>query len=280
MNKEGLVVNAKSSFFYCLVDDEIIECRASKKLKLNKQKIITGDYVVIDMDQNYIIDIKERFNELKRPLVANVDASLLVFSAIEPKISYMLLDKLILLMEDNNLDINIVITKMDLLEKEEQQEIISNLDYYQSLGYNVYYKDRDLDKIKQQLVDKKFIFTGQSGVGKSTLINELIPDINIKTQEISQALNRGKHTTRELTFYPYQDGFIIDTPGFSSLDLDLSKEEIRDLYIDFYQLSSECRFNGCYHLKEPDCNVKKHLGESKMFDIRYYNYQELQNNKE
>lgn len=280
MNKEGLVVNAKSSFFYCLVDDEIIECRASKKLKLNKQKIITGDYVVIDMDQNYIIDIKERFNELKRPLVANVDASLLVFSAIEPKISYMLLDKLILLMEDNNLDINIVITKMDLLKKKEQEEIISNLDYYQGLGYNVYYKDRDLDKIKQQLMDKKFIFTGQSGVGKSTLINELIPDVNIKTQEISQALNRGKHTTRELTFYPYQDGFIIDTPGFSSLDLDLRKEDIRDLYVDFYELSSECRFNGCYHLKEPDCNVKQHLGESKMFDIRYFNYQELQNNKE
>lgn len=276
MIKQALVVNAKSSFFYCLIDDKVIECRASKKLKLNKQKIISGDYVLVDDETNYITELLARSTYLHRPEVSNVDRAMLIFSATEPQISFMLLDKMILQMELNAIDFVIVITKMDLLDHQAQQVVIEQLSYYQSIGYTVLYKDRDFEIIKQLVKDHKFLLTGQSGVGKSTLINELIPELNIKTQAISRALNRGKHTTRELTFYPFNDGYLVDSPGFSSLTIKASAEQIRDLTKEFNQLSCECRFNGCYHLTEPDCNVKAQLGLDVMFDLRYRNYEEFE----
>lgn len=275
MIKEALVVNAKSSFFYCLIDEEVVECRASKKLKLNKQKIISGDYVLVDIDQDYITELLPRKNYLHRPEVSNVDAAMVIFSATEPKISYMLLDKMLLQMEINGLDTVIVITKMDLLDKQDQELIKDKLSYYQKIGYQVYYKHEDFDQIKTKIREKKYLLTGQSGVGKSTLINELIPELNIKTQAISQVLNRGKHTTRELTFYPFNEGYLIDSPGFSSLNLNMSCEVIRDHWREYQVLASECKFNTCFHLSEPGCAIKAQLGQDPMYDQRYYNYQEL-----
>lgn len=275
MIKEALVVNAKSSFFYCLIDEEVVECSASKKLKLNKQKIISGDYVLVDIDQDYITELLPRKNYLHRPEVSNVDAAMVIFSATEPKISYMLLDKMLLQMEINGLDTVIVITKMDLLDKQDQELIKDKLSYYQKIGYQVYYKHEDFDEIKTKIREKKYLLTGQSGVGKSTLINELIPELNIKTQAISQVLNRGKHTTRELTFYPFNEGYLIDSPGFSSLNLNVSCEVIRDHWREYQVLASECKFNTCFHLSEPGCAIKAQLGQDSMYDQRYYNYQEL-----
>lgn len=275
MIKEALVVNAKSSFFYCLIDEKVVECRASKKLKLNKQKIISGDYVLVDIDQDYITELLPRKNYLHRPEVSNVDAAMVIFSATEPKISYMLLDKMLLQMEINGLDTVIVITKMDLLDKQDQELIKDKLSYYQKIGYQVYYKHEDFDEIKTKIREKKYLLTGQSGVGKSTLINELIPELNIKTQAISQVLNRGKHTTRELTFYPFNEGYLIDSPGFSSLNLNVSCEVIRDHWREYQVSASECKFNTCFHLSEPGCVIKAQLGQDPMYDQRYYNYQEL-----
>lgn len=270
---KGLVINAKSSFFYCLVDNnDVIECRASKKLKLNKQKIITGDYVKIDRDNNYIIDVYPRHNELKRPVVANIDESILVFSAVEPSLSWMLLDKMLLLMEYNQIPTNIIVTKMDLLSKQEQEKLMYELEYYEKIGYGVFYKNQGLDDIVALLQNKKFLFVGQSGVGKSTLINDLCPELNLKTQAISKALNRGKHTTRELTFYQYQNGFIVDTPGFSSLDLNMSDIQIRDCMKEYRYLADQCKFAGCFHYHEPGCEVKINLGKDQRFDRRYNNY--------
>lgn len=275
MIKEALVVNAKSSFFYCLIDEVVVECRASKKLKLNKQKIISGDYVLVDIEQDYITELLPRKNYLHRPEVSNVDAAMVIFSATEPKISYMLLDKMLLQMEINGLDTVIVITKMDLLDKQDQVLIKDKLSYYQKIGYQVYYKHEDFDEIKTKIREKKYLLTGQSGVGKSTLINDLIPELNIKTQAISQVLNRGKHTTRELTFYPFNEGYLIDSPGFSSLNLNVSCEVIRDHWREYQVLASECKFNTCFHLSEPGCAVKSQLSQDPMYDQRYYNYQEL-----
>ena len=270
---KGLVINAKSSFFKCLLEDksEII-CRASKKLTLNKNEIITGDLVIIDLDKNYIIEQLPRNNELIRPKVSNIDEAVLIFSATQPRLSYKLLDKLIALMEINEIKSNIVITKMDLLTNEEQEELKSNLKYYEKIGYCVLYKNEQLAEIKDKLKDKKYLFTGQSGVGKSTLINELIPSLEIKTQEISKALNRGKHTTRELTFYSYNNGFIVDTPGFSALNLNFDKQIIRDSYVDFQPYNEFCYYKTCMHVNEPKCGVKEAINQNDGLKKRYENY--------
>ncbi|MGL5021564.1 MAG: ribosome small subunit-dependent GTPase A [Mycoplasmatales bacterium] len=274
MQIKGLVIKAIASFFYVEVDDVIYECRASTKLKRNKKQIITGEYVMFDAYDKYIIAVLPRDNELIRPKIANVSNAVLVFSAIEPKMNFGLLDRMLLIMEINKLDSTIVITKMDLLDLNDQDKIKKSLVYYEKIGYRVLYTltTEDIKSINDLIKKDKYVFTGQTGVGKSTLINKLLPELNIKTQPISKALGRGKHTTREVTFYHHKNSYIIDTPGFSALDLPLTTEIVRDNYIDFYELSDECRFKGCYHLKEPSCNVKNEIAKNDSFDRRYENY--------
>ena len=272
MESRGLVIKAISSFFYVEVNDEVFECRASTKLKRNKKQIITGDYVLFDQDTNYITEVVKRTDELIRPKISNVNNSMLVFSATEPSMNFGLLDRMILIMELNNVDSMIVITKMDLMSEVDKIKLKKDLRYYESIGYQVLYTDTDVKLIGEMIKRDKYVFTGQTGVGKSTLINQLLPGLDIKTQPISKALGRGKHTTREVTFYHHQNSYIIDTPGFSALDLPLTKELIRDGYVDFVELGKECRFKGCYHLKEPNCNVKKQIGSDETFDMRYKNY--------
>lgn len=273
----GLVIKAISSFFYVQTTEELIECRASKKLKQNKEQIITGDYVEFDAETNYITRVFAREHELIRPKLANVNQIILIFSAIEPDINFGLLDRMLLIMEKNQLTTKIVITKGDLLSSAEQSILDSNFKYYQEIGYQVFdvNKTTDFMALKKCLTADKYVFTGQTGVGKSTLINRIIPDLELKTQAISKALGRGKHTTRDVTFYDYQGGYIIDTPGFSALDIDLTVEDIRDNYIDFFIIAEACKFRGCYHLQEPHCAVKEKLGYDTSYDLRYNNYVKL-----
>lgn len=272
--KQGLVIRALSSFFYVIIEGEIIECRASKKLKLNKNKIIVGDYVEVDMISNYILEVRERKNYLIRPLIANVNNALLVFSITEPKMNYQLLDKMLLVMEASKIKPIIIITKIDLLSTAELRNMKSMIQYYEKIGYEVIYSSNSskTESIKKILKSDKYVITGQTGVGKSTLINKLIPDLNLQTQEISKALNRGKHTTREVTFYEFNNNYLIDTPGFSSLELELSKEVIRDNFIEFRNYEDKCKFANCLHDKEPKCGVKEAVENGKIWKSRYDNY--------
>ncbi len=278
METKGLVVKAISSFFYVKYQNEIIECRASKKLKLNKQKILTGDYVLFDEETCYINQIVERKNELIRPKIANVENAVLVFSATEPDMNFGLLDRMILIMELNNLKSHILITKTDLLNDDEKNLLFSDLSYYQEIGYPVFDSNsiNDCEEFIDILNKQKFVFTGQTGVGKSTFINKILPELDLETQPISKALGRGKHTTREVTFYEFNDSYIIDTPGFSALEIPFTAGNVRDNYVDFVSLSSDCKFNTCYHDEEPNCAVKNYISNApQVVKNRYNNYIKL-----
>ena len=278
----GLVIKAVAGHFYVEFEGKVRICNASTKLKQNKQRIITGDYVNFDEKNSYITSVEKRIHELIRPKLANVKDIILVFSSLEPKMNFNLLDKMIVIMEINSLNVSIAITKTDLMSENEITILKKQMNYYTEIGYNVYFinENKDFNRLNEILKITKFVFTGQTGVGKSTLINRLIPDLDLKTNEISKALGRGKHTTREVTFFRYNEGYIIDTPGFSALTIDYTKEQVRDNFIEFFELSKCCKFNGCYHVNEPKCAVKDKIGQDDNFDRRHINYIKILNNLE
>ncbi len=275
--KDGIIIRALAGFFYVLIDGEILECKASKKLKGKNKKLIVGDYVEVDVDAAYITSMHPRQNELVRPLISNVQNSFLVFSVTEPAMNFGLLDRMISLMEINGLKTTIIFTKCDLLPTEELDQLKQVLAYYSEIGYDLIYLGMDdaPTEVTNLLENDKYVITGQTGVGKSTLVNKIIPDLNLQTQEISKVLGRGKHTTREVTFYKYKDSYLIDTPGFSSLDLNFEPEIIRDSFVDFCDNAGSCKFNGCYHLSEPKCNIKDLVDSGQILQSRYDNYTKL-----
>lgn len=276
--KEGLIVKAIAGFFYVLYDGEVYECKSSTKLKQKKQKIIPGDVVLFDLDKLYIKDIKARKSELIRPKIANVSGIILVFSLAEPKMNFGLLDRMLMIMEVNNLESIILLTKRDLCSDEEFNEMLPKIKYYEKIGYKVLYNNNinTKDDLIKELTYDKYILTGQTGVGKSTFLNKMIEGANAKTNEISKVLGRGKHTTRETIFYNLTKKiYLIDSPGFSALDVNLTREQIRDSFIDFQGVSSMCKFNGCYHINEPKCQVKKEVESGEILGDRYINYKKL-----
>lgn len=263
---QGKIVKIVSSDF-TIQADKLYILKARGKFRNQKITPIVGDIVDFDEKRNLIIDILPRKNELKRPPVANVSQVLIVVSLKDPDLDLYLLDKLLCIIEFNNIKPIICFTKKDLL-KENVDDIYN---YYKKIGYDVYYND-ELEKIKQIFKDKITVLAGQSGAGKSTLLNLLTPSLNLKTNEISKALGRGKHTTRHVELYPLFEGLIADTPGFSSLEFyDMSKSDIRDNMIEFNTYRHDCLYKDCMHQKEEDCEIKRQLNKN-ILKSRYENY--------
>ncbi len=227
--------------------------------------------------QTMIIDIDERKNELMRPDVANIDQVLLVFSCIRPDFSFILLDKFLVILERENLHPVIVVSKIDLIEENQLKFLRENLKYYEQF-YDIYYvnsKQRiGFDTLESIFKDKITVLAGQTGVGKSTLMNALLPQLDLKTQEISFALGRGKHTTRHSEIYEFGGGYIADTPGFSKIEFDFYDYKIiKDYFIDFDKPSESCKFgNQCYHINEPSCEVKHLVDKKLILESRYESY--------
>jgi ribosome biogenesis GTPase / thiamine phosphate phosphatase len=277
---EGKIVKALSGFYYVLHDGVMIQCRGRGVCRKNKITPLVGDEVVFQAENprdGYIMEVKERKNELVRPPIANVDQAILVFSAVEPGFSTVLLDRFLVLVEYNHIKPLICITKMDLTNDNEKQAINEYADHYRNIGYEVLLTSSEteagIEGLTPHVEDKISVFAGQSGVGKSSLLNVLRPDLELKTNDISSHLGRGKHTTRHVELIRIGNGLIADTPGFSSLEFtDIEAEELTYCFPEMVRESENCKFRACLHISEPKCAVKAAVESQTITQYRYQHY--------
>ena len=267
---QGRIIRQISNLYTVKVGDMLYGCRARGKFRKNNISPMVGDNVIINSDDNVIEDVLDRKNELDRPVIANVDMAFIVTSAKKPNLDLVLLDKLISVITFNDIQPVICFTKLDLLNPVEKENIDNLKKYYEMIGIDCVY-NTDTAEIKRLLDNNIVVLAGQTGAGKSSLLNLLDPELNIETNEISEALGRGKHTTRHVELYEISDGYVADTPGFSALDLKvMNKEQLRDTFIEFRDY--ECKFRDCMHHKEKDCGVKNALEDKMILQSRYNNY--------
>ena len=267
---QGQIIKQISNLYTVKVGDMLYGCRARGKFRKDNISPMVGDYVIINPDDNVIESILERKNELDRPVIANVDMAFIVTSTKKPNLDLNLLDKLISVITFNDIEPVICFTKLDLLNEVEKENIDNLKKYYEMIGINCVY-NTDTAEIKRLLDNNIVVLAGQTGAGKSSLLNLLDDSLDIETNEISEALGRGKHTTRHVELYEISDGYIADTPGFSALDLkDMNKEQLRDTFIEFREY--ECKFRDCMHHKESKCGVKEALEDKMILQSRYNNY--------
>lgn len=272
---QGQIIKIVSNLYFVNINNKIYECRARGKFRNDRITPTVGDYVVIDKDNNYILEILPRKNTLIRPLVSNIDQAFIITSLKRPDFSTNLLDKLLVMLEYNNIKPIIILTKNDLLNISEKKELKKYIKYYKKIGYTVLY-NFNLFRIKKLFKNKTTVFTGQTGSGKSTLLNRLNKHLNLETGEISKALGRGRHTTRHVELINMYKGKVLDTPGFSSLDLsNLKDTDIKDSFIEFKNYN--CDFKNCMHLNEKNCKVKNAVNNNKILNTRYENYKKFIN---
>lgn len=266
---QGKIIKNISNLYTVLVDNKTYDCKPRGKFRKLNITPLVGDEVIIDIENNYILDILPRKNELNRPSIANVDIAVILTSLKTPDLSLLLLDKQITFLILHNIKPVIVFSKLDLVDKDIIENINELSKYYESIGIKVF-NNNELDNIKKYLKGKEVVITGQTGAGKSTLLNKL-GNLNIKTNEISKSLGRGKHTTRHVEIYDIDGINIADTPGFSALDIvDYSKEEIRDSFVEFN--NNNCQFKDCMHNNEKNCDIKDKVEKKKILKSRYDNY--------
>lgn len=274
IERRGLIISSVSGFYKVKSGENIFNCKARGIFRKNYQKPVVGDLVIIKQSENLytITDILPRKNFFLRPPIANIDLILLVVSVCEPSVNYLILDKLIAIAEYKKIDVSIIVTKTDLLQSYEIADI------YNLAGINNIFinkLDSDLDKVYNIIKGKVSAFCGNSGVGKSTLLNRLFPGLNLQTNSISNKLGRGKHTTRVVELFPINGGFIADTPGFSTVDIlkydKISKEELSSCFREFLKYS-DCKFRTCSHTFEHNCGVKEAVDKGLIAKKRYENY--------
>lgn len=274
---QGILLKGYAGFYYVYADDRVWECSLRGRFRVKKQDFIPGDKVDIlpvNGNQATIEKVAERKNSLIRPTVANVDQVLLVFALANPDPDFNLLDRLLVQVGRAGMDILIVFTKRDLLK-----EGISKtpVDYYSKIGFkvlNVSNKTGEgIAEVASYLDGRISVLAGPSGTGKSSLLNSLRPDLELKTGEVSSKLGRGRHTTRHVELLQVAGGLVADTPGFSSLYLpEMKREELQLYFPEFINLRTECRFKSCLHDKEPDCAVKEAVNDGRILRMRYEHY--------
>ena len=267
----GKIVKQVSNDYTVKIEDKLYICKARGKFRNIGITPLVGDNVKIDLENKYILEILPRKNELIRPSIANIDQAVIVTSVKIPDFSSNLLDKLLTIIVYNNIKPIICFTKLDLLNKEELDYIRNIQKYYKKIGYEVY-DNTDL-KLKEIFKDKITVFAGQSGAGKSSLLNRLDESLNLLIGEVSIALGRGRHTTRHTELIEVLGGLIADTPGFSAVDFnDMTKSDIRDNFIEFNKYKELCEYKDCMHLNENNCGIKDNVSNGNILPSRYENY--------
>jgi ribosome biogenesis GTPase len=280
--EEGVIVKGIAGFYY--VENHygnIFECKARGKFRNEKLSPIVGDKVFIELldDKHGVInEIQPRKNQLIRPLVANIDQAILVFAIKNPDLNFILLDKLLIFIEHHGIDALICINKSDLADANEIEKIKQS---YESIGYDLIKTNgktgEGIELLKENIKDKISVFAGPSGVGKSTIFNRIQSKVVMETGDISEKIGRGKHTTRHSELIEItQDTFIVDTPGFSSLDLSfIGVEELQYSFREFVSYLGECKYSTCLHSKESGCKVKEMVEKGKITRSRYNTYLEI-----
>ncbi|MCB5138335.1 ribosome small subunit-dependent GTPase A [Streptococcus mutans] len=280
---QGKIIESLAGFYYVESDGQIYQTRARGNFRKKGHKPYVGDEVDFSAKENsegYILAIHERKNSLVRPPIVNIDQAVVIISAKEPDFNHNLLDRFLILLEHRKISPIIYLSKTDLLEDLDEFKEVQK--QYQKIGYYFVYYLEDLIPL---LKDKITVFMGQTGVGKTTLLNTLAPDLALETNEISDSLGRGRHTTRAVTLYNIYGGKIADTPGFSSLDYEItSSEELNAAFPELLKLSAACKFRSCTHTHEPGCAVKSALAQRKIWEKRYQTYlqilSEIENRRE
>ena len=276
---KGIVLKVVGGIFYIQDGDKIIKSSASGKLRDYKKIPVAGDTVTYEITnelEGHIKSIEPRKNKLVRPPVANIDQAVVVISLVEPDFSSLLLDKLLVQILDNNITPIIYFSKKDKVKDLSKFEKYFN--YYRSIGIDVYVGNslnkENKEEIKKIFDNKVSIVTGQSGAGKSTLLNSFDSSLNLKTGDFSTSLGRGKHTTREVEFMHICNGLVADTPGFSSMELDIEAERLAYTFPGFDE-GLNCKFRGCLHESEPGCKIKELMDNGEILEESYENYLKL-----
>lgn len=275
---KGKIFDISKDLYYVKSDNIKYMAKARGNFRKKNLKPMVGDDVLFEISNDniaYIVELLERKNKILRPPVANIDKAIIVISLKDPEISYRILDRYIMYYEIMKIPIVICINKCDLIDYKKALEIEK---LYKNLGYEVILnslKTDNKEKFKEICKDKISVITGPSGVGKSTILKFLNPLYSIDTSDISQKNKRGKHTTRKSTLYEiFENSFIIDTAGFTSLDIGIfvdEKEKIRNGFVEFSS-TENCKFSNCMHINEPCCMVKKMIEDKKIEKSRYDSY--------
>ncbi|MDF2722573.1 MAG: GTPase RsgA [Paenibacillus sp.] len=295
---EGIIVKALSGYYYVKPEGtsgHTVQCRARGIFKKRGESPLVGDrvrYEVTENGEGTVDEIMPRTTELIRPPVANVNQAFLAFSLVEPDLNLQLLDKFLVHTEKAGLETIICFTKLDLFENSElasepgepssdTEPLEATVRLYERIGYRVIVTSTKTDEgiaaVRDALSGRITVFSGQSGVGKSSLVNALVPGLMLETNAISMRLGRGKHTTRHVELIELEGGALVaDTPGFSQLDfVQMEPEELSDCFVEMKQASAGCKFRGCLHHHEPGCQVKKKVEDGEIAKSRYDHYLEF-----
>ncbi len=276
-NVQGIVLRSIGGFYYVEAADMVYTCRARGIFRRHGITPVAGDRVMISVKEDgtgMLEEVLERKNVLVRPPVANLDVLVLVASVCHPRTNTLVLDKMIAVAEKKGICPIIVINKSDLGDPTELEKI------YHSTGLECFtvsaHDPQSLIPLRRRLAGQICVFAGNSGVGKSSILNGIDPSLELSTGEISEKLGRGRHTTRTATLYHFADGYVVDTPGFSSLDMEqvesISKDELADCFREFEPHIGQCRFIGCAHYREPNCAVRAAVESGEIAQSRYDSY--------